>query len=99
VYVYANDPVDSVEDAPPWHTCAILPQALGLAQEMTVAENVALTDEPTAHLDAGSTPAVLRLLRRCADEGAAVIAATHDDDVHAIADRRVWLADGVLSAA
>ncbi|TNC18907.1 ABC transporter ATP-binding protein [Amycolatopsis alkalitolerans] len=149
----AGEPIDG---APPWHTCAVLPQALGLAHELTVAENVALplrlrpgtdsteervtglladlgvgqladrypsevsfgqqqrvalaravsgrpkvllTDEPTAHLDAGSSPAVLRLLRRCADEGAAVIVATHDDAVHAIADRRVRLSDGVLSAA
>ncbi|TVT50570.1 ATP-binding cassette domain-containing protein [Amycolatopsis rhizosphaerae] len=146
-------------DAPPWHTCAVLPQALGLATELTVTENVALplrlnpggpraeseidarvrelldglgvaaladrypgevsfgqqqrvalaravsarpkvllTDEPTSHLDGGSIPAVLRLLRRCADEGTAVIVATHDEEVHAIADRRVRLADGVLSA-
>jgi ABC-type lipoprotein export system ATPase subunit len=148
-----------IADAPPWHTCAVLPQALGLANELTIAENVALplrlrsdipkpsaegiharvsellddlgigdlgdryplevsfgqqqrvalaravsgkprvllTDEPTAHLDAGSTPRVLRLLRQCAQEGAAVIVATHDDDVHRIADRRVRLLDGVLS--
>lgn len=148
-----------IAGAPPWHTCAVLPQALGLANELTIAENVALplrlrsdipkpsakdiharvaelleelgigdlgdryplevsfgqqqrvalaravsgrprvllTDEPTAHLDAGSTPRVLRLLRRCAEDGAAVIVATHDDDVHRIADRRVRLLDGVLS--
>ncbi|WET76403.1 ATP-binding cassette domain-containing protein [Amycolatopsis sp. QT-25] len=148
-----------IAGAPPWHTCAVLPQALGLANELTIAENVALplrlrsdvpkpgakdiharvsglleelgigdlgdryplevsfgqqqrvalaravsgrprvllTDEPTAHLDAGSTPRVLRLLRRCAEEGAAVIVATHDDDVHRIAARRVRLLDGVLS--
>ncbi|MFE6610557.1 ABC transporter ATP-binding protein [Amycolatopsis sp. NPDC057786] len=148
-----------IAGAPPWHTCAVLPQALGLANELTIAENVALplrlrsdvpkpsakdihrrvaelleelgigdlgdryplevsfgqqqrvalaravsgrprvllTDEPTAHLDAGSTPRVLRLLRHCAEEGAAVIVATHDDDVHRIADRRVRLLDGVLS--
>lgn len=148
-----------ITEAPPWHTCAVLPQALGLANELTIAENVALplrlrsdvpkpstegiharvselldalgigdlgdryplevsfgqqqrvalaravsgkprvllTDEPTAHLDAGSTPRVLRLLRQCAQEGAAVIVATHDDDVHRIADRRVRLLDGVLS--
>jgi ABC-type lipoprotein export system ATPase subunit len=149
-----------ISGAPPWHTCAVLPQALGLANELTIAENVALplrlrsdvprpspaaiqdrvtelldelgigelgdryplevsfgqqqrvalaravagkprvllTDEPTAHLDAGSTPRVLRLLRRCAAEGAAVIVATHDDEVHRIADRRVRLLDGVLTA-
>ncbi|MFD9890551.1 ABC transporter ATP-binding protein [Amycolatopsis sp. NPDC059027] len=149
-----------ITGAPPWHTCAVLPQALGLANELTIAENVALplrlrsdvprpgdgaitarvaelldelgigdlgdryplevsfgqqqrvalaravsgrprvllTDEPTAHLDAGSTPRVLRLLRRCAEEGAAVVVATHDDEVHRIADRRVRLLDGVLTA-
>lgn len=149
-----------ITGAPAWHTCAVLPQALGLAQELTVAENVALplrlradipkpsrtavqarvtelltelgiaeladryplevsfgqqqrvalaravagrprvllTDEPTAHLDAASTPAVLALLRRCASEGAAVIVATHDAEVHRIADRRVRLLDGVLTA-
>jgi ABC-type lipoprotein export system ATPase subunit len=149
-----------ISGAPPWHTCAVLPQALGLANELTIAENVALplrlrsdvprpapsaiaervtglldelgigelgdryplevsfgqqqrvalaravagrprvllTDEPTAHLDAGSTPRVLRLLRRCADGGAAVIVATHDEEVHRIADRRVRLLDGVLTA-
>ncbi|MEU3270136.1 ATP-binding cassette domain-containing protein [Saccharomonospora sp. NPDC006951] len=143
----------------PWTTCAVLPQALGLATELTIAENVALplrlrsgarsvdvtavtarvnallaelridqlgdryplevsfgqqqraalaravaarptvllTDEPTAHLDAGTTPAVLALLRRCADEGAAVIVATHDAQVHRIADRRVALKEGVLT--
>ncbi|RZQ66066.1 ABC transporter ATP-binding protein [Amycolatopsis suaedae] len=147
-----------VTDAPPWHTCAVLPQALGLATELTNAENVALplrlrpggapkpaelrarvtelldglgvgeladryptevsfgqqqrvalaravsarpkvllTDEPTAHLDAASTPLVLRLLRQCADEGAAVVVATHDERVHEIADRRVRLRDGLLA--
>lgn len=148
-----------IAGAPPWHTCAVLPQALGLATELTAAENVALplrlrsdiprmsrsaiqsrvtelldelgigeladryplevsfgqqqrvalaravsgkpkvllTDEPTAHLDAASTPAVLKLLRRCAEESAAVIVATHDDPVHKIADRRVRLFDGVLT--
>jgi len=150
---------ESVAEAPPWHTCAVLPQALGLARELTVGENVALplrlragrprpsteairarvselidglgigsladrypgelsfgqqqrvalaravsgrpkvllTDEPTAHLDAGSVPAVLGLLRHCAEEGAAVVVATHDDAVHRIADRRVALSDGLLA--
>lgn len=148
-----------VAGEPPWHLCAVLPQALGLAGELTVAENVALplrlrrdplapaevdervatlltdlgvaglasrypqevsfgqqqrvalaraaagrprvllADEPTAHLDAGTVPAVLALLRRCADEGAAVVVATHDPRVHAIADRALRLADGVLTAA
>jgi len=138
---------------PAWGDCAVLPQAMGLAHELTLAENVALplrlarrtgvddrvaqllaelgigeladryppevsygqqqraalaravairprvllADEPTAHLDHGSVPAVLGLLRRAASEGTAVLIATHHDLVHAIADRRLALVDGRLT--
>ncbi|QFZ19350.1 ATP-binding cassette domain-containing protein [Saccharothrix syringae] len=141
---------------PSWKVCALLPQALGLAGELTLAENVALpirlglptgnggaggdldrvtellvelgigdladrypgevsfgqqqraalaraaicspavllADEPTAHLDRHSTPAAVRVLRRAADEGAAVLVATHHDEVHRAADRTVVLSGG-----
>ncbi|EIE99236.1 ABC transporter ATP-binding protein [Saccharomonospora glauca] len=140
----------------PWWVCALLPQALGLVEELTCAENVALplrlrpgvtdtveatvvaaldevgmaeladrypaelsfgqqqrvalaravvsrpsvllVDEPTAHLDSASTDAVLALLRRMADEGAAVVAVTHDPAVREVADRRLRLDGGVLVA-
>ncbi|MCR3718195.1 MULTISPECIES: ABC transporter ATP-binding protein [Prauserella salsuginis group] len=139
----------------PWQRCALLPQALGLVQELTAGENVALplrlrhvpdseviatttellaalrldglsdryppelsfgqqqrvalaralaphptvlvADEPTAHLDAGTVPAVLSVLRAHADGGGAVLVATHDDAVHAIADRRLDLTGGVIA--
>ncbi|GAA4443518.1 ATP-binding cassette domain-containing protein [Actinokineospora soli] len=140
--------------APAWRDCAVLPQAMGLAGELTLAENTALPlrltgepdvdtrvdhvlaelgiaalaeryptevsygqqqlaalaraaaarpavvllDEPTAHLDHGSVPAVLGLLRRVAEAGTAVLIATHHDQVHAIADRRLTLHDGRIAA-
>lgn len=131
-----------------WSACAVLPQSLGLASELTLEENVALplrlagrqvtgveellaelgiaglggrypgevsfgqqqraalaravvagpaallADEPTAHLDAVSAVAAVGLLRRVADEGAAVLIATHHDAVHEVADRVLVLADG-----
>ncbi len=131
-----------------WSACAVLPQSLGLATELTLEENVALplrlagrdvsgvadlleelgigalgarypgqvsfgqqqraalaravvarpsallADEPTAHLDAVSAVAAVGLLRRVADEGAAVLIATHHDAVHEVADRVLVLADG-----
>ncbi|HEX7301355.1 ABC transporter ATP-binding protein [Lentzea sp.] len=131
-----------------WSACAVLPQSLGLATELTLEENVALplrltgrpvagvtellaelgigtlgarfpaqvsfgqqqraalaraviarpsallADEPTAHLDAVSAVAAVGLLRRAADEGAAVLIATHHDAVHEVADRVLVLADG-----
>ncbi|MEV0675680.1 ATP-binding cassette domain-containing protein [Actinosynnema sp. NPDC050436] len=147
--------------APPaWRLCALLPQAMGLASELTLAENVALplrlgtgaggggadggvedevagllaelgigeladryptevsfgqqqraalaraviaspkvllADEPTAHLDQVSAPAAVRVLRRAADAGAAVLIATHHEEVHRAADRTVVLSGGRVS--
>ncbi|MGW6445875.1 ABC transporter ATP-binding protein [Lentzea sp. NPDC055074] len=136
-----------------WSACAVLPQSLGLASELTLEENVALplrlagrevagvaellaelgisrlggrfpgqvsfgqqqraalaravvarpsallADEPTAHLDSVSAEAAVGLLRRVADEGAAVLIATHHDAVHAVADRVLVLADGRVQTA
>ncbi|CCH33305.1 ATP-binding cassette domain-containing protein [Actinosynnema sp. NPDC047251] len=140
--------------APPaWRLCALLPQAMGLAGELTLAENVALplrlsgagadvggvavllaelgigdladrypaevsfgqqqraalaravigspkvllADEPTAHLDQVSAPTAVRVLRRAADAGAAVLIATHHEEVHRAADRTVVLSGGRVS--
>ncbi|GAA3462733.1 ABC transporter ATP-binding protein [Saccharothrix longispora] len=138
---------------PSWEVCAVLPQALGLATELTLAENVALpirlgrtggsldrvtelleelgvgaladrypgevsfgqqqraalaravigspavllADEPTAHLDGVSAPVAVGVLRRAADAGAAVLVATHHDEVHRAADRTIVLAGGRVS--
>ncbi|HEY8373341.1 MAG TPA: ATP-binding cassette domain-containing protein [Pseudonocardiaceae bacterium] len=138
---------------PAWQDCAVLPQTMGLADELTVAENVALpliladpashraarttaldllaelgidhladryptelsfgqrqrtalaralaprptlllADEPTAHLDHATTPVVVRLLRRAAQDGTAVLITTHDDEVYRAADRRLRLHQG-----
>ncbi|GAB3003779.1 ABC transporter ATP-binding protein [Saccharothrix stipae] len=138
---------------PSWQVCALLPQALGLAGELTLAENVALplrlgrgggsltrvagllaelgiaeladrypeevsfgqqqraalaravvggpgvllADEPTAHLDQRSAPTAVGVLRRAADEGSAVLVATHHDEVHRAADRTLVLGGGRIS--
>lgn len=138
---------------PSWRTCAVLPQALGLAGELTLAENIALplrldparrgepvadavaellaelgieelgdrypaevsfgqqqraalaraviagpevllADEPTAHLDHHTAPVAVRVLRRAADAGSAVLIATHHELVHEAADRTLVLVEG-----
>ncbi|MBL1073655.1 ABC transporter ATP-binding protein [Nocardia sp. 2] len=56
----------------------------GMAQRAAVAAALAgdpeviVADEPTSGLDHARTDHTLRLLRRCADEGAAVLLITHD---------------------
>ncbi|MFB9903495.1 ABC transporter ATP-binding protein [Allokutzneria oryzae] len=147
---------ERMAEHPSWQDCAVLPQVMGLADELTVEENVALplrlrgdapesavararelldelgvgaladryptelsfgqrqraalaralaprprlllADEPTAHLDHATVPLVLGLLRRAADEGAAVLVATHDEEVHEAAHRRLRLVEGRVTA-
>ncbi len=73
-------------------------QRVALARAVAPRPSVLLVDEPTAHLDSVSTSAVLTLLRRVADEGAAVVAVTHDPAVREVADRGLRLDGGVLAA-
>jgi putative ABC transport system ATP-binding protein len=73
-------------------------QRTAVARALVHRPAVLLADEPTGNLDSHSGAAVLRLideLRR--EEGAAVVLATHDGDVSALADRIVHLRDGTIT--
>ncbi|NUT46935.1 MAG: ABC transporter ATP-binding protein, partial [Saccharothrix sp.] len=72
-------------------------QRAALARAVVGEPTVLLADEPTAHLDRFSAPAAVRVLRRAADAGTAVLVATHHDEVHRAADRTVVLSGGRLS--
>jgi energy-coupling factor transport system ATP-binding protein len=72
-------------------------QRLGLALSIVLASEppLLLLDEPTRGLDYGAKQRLVELLSRLADEGHAVVIATHDVEVvAAVADRCVVLAEG-----
>lgn len=72
-------------------------QRLGLALSIVLASEppLLLLDEPTRGLDYGAKQRLVELLSRLADEGHAVIIATHDVEVvAAVANRCVVLAEG-----
>ncbi|MBQ9647077.1 MAG: ABC transporter ATP-binding protein [Oscillospiraceae bacterium] len=71
---------------------------LAIARALLRRPRVLLADEPTSNLDDENTHAVLRLLRQCADEGAAVLLVTHEREAAEYADRVLYMSDGVLSA-
>ncbi len=73
-------------------------QRVAIARALVVAPRVLLADEPTAQQDSRTKAEVLALLRRAADEGAAVVVATHDPEVVAACDREIPLHDGRLVA-
>jgi putative ABC transport system ATP-binding protein len=66
-------------------------QRAALARAIVVGPKLLLADEPTSFQDEFHTGVVVEALRAAAADGAAVLAATHDDAVVAAADRVVAL--------
>jgi len=72
---------------------------LALARALLGAPSVLLADEPTRSLDQRSAAEARRLLRQLADDGAAVVLATHDiAEASAVADAVVVLGEGRVAA-
>lgn len=72
-------------------------QRVLLAQAFAQEAPVVLLDEPTTGLDAAFAALVITHLRRLADSGITVVAATHDADLIRRADHRIDL-DGQVGA-
>jgi putative ABC transport system ATP-binding protein len=66
----------------------------GLAVALANEPAVLICDEPTGELDDETAGQILELLRSLADEGAAVVVATHSVTVAGAADRSLRLVDG-----
>ncbi len=71
--------------------------ALALAIVVAPAPDLLLLDEPTRGLDYPSKDRLIGVLRELADEGHAIVLATHDVELAArVADRALVLADGQI---
>ena len=83
----------------------VMPSALsgGELRRMAVARaliqhpEVIFADEPTGDLDDENTRIVFGMLRKAADEGAAVMLVTHEEDARSYADVFCKMASGVLT--
>jgi putative ABC transport system ATP-binding protein len=73
-------------------------QRVGLARAIIGQPAVVFADEPTGNLDSKTGAEILALLRRTADNGQAIIMATHDERAASYVDRVVALADGQIDA-
>ena len=69
-------------------------QRTALARVLAGRPDVVFADEPTGALDSASSAVVMEELTARAEEGSAVVLATHDLDAAARADRVVVLTDG-----
>jgi putative ABC transport system ATP-binding protein len=72
-------------------------QRVAVARALVSRPAVVFADEPTGNLDSASGREVLDLLRRAVDEfGQAIVMVTHDAGAAAVADRVLYLADGLI---
>jgi putative ABC transport system ATP-binding protein len=69
-------------------------QRVAIARAVIGDRRLVLADEPTGALDSDTGEAVLRLLRRRVDAGAAAVLVTHEARSAAWADRILFLRDG-----
>lgn len=71
-------------------------QRFAVARAVVAGPRLLVADEPTAHQDERNADGVMGLLAHVADEGGAVLVATHDERILARVDRVVRLIDGRL---
>ncbi|MDO5719708.1 MAG: ABC transporter ATP-binding protein [Actinomycetaceae bacterium] len=88
--------VDHLGDSYPKELSGGEIRRVAIARALVMGPKLFIADEPTGDLDADSTQLVMQLLRRTADEGAAVLMVTHDNDAIGYADRVYTMDRGKL---
>jgi len=58
--------------------------------------DLVLADEPTGALDTSSGAAVMDVFREMNAEGRTIVLITHDPEVAAAANRRIYIRDGLI---
>ena len=72
-------------------------QRVAIARALVSQPTVVFADEPTGNLDSATSEDILRLMRESVDTfGQTTVMVTHDPRAAAIADRILFLADGLI---
>jgi putative ABC transport system ATP-binding protein len=71
-------------------------QRIAVARALVNDPKIILADEPTGRLESKSKEKIFGLFQKLAEDGLAIIIATHDPDLASRADRMVRLKDGMV---
>jgi putative ABC transport system ATP-binding protein len=69
---------------------------VALARALAKSPALLIADEPTAQLDSETARGIMSLIRRAAEQGTAVLLATHDESAAEVAHRVLLMEDGFL---
>jgi ABC-type multidrug transport system ATPase subunit len=89
--------LESIADRPAADTSLGEQQRTAIGRALALGPTLALLDEPTSHQDDDNVDRVLSVLADARARGTAVVVATHDERVRAIADRVLALVGGRLA--
>ena len=74
-------------------------QRVAIARALIQSPSVVLADEPTGNLDSEASKEIIRLLKKInTEEGKTIVLVSHDLRNEAVADRKIELVDGRISA-
>src|SRR4029078_3391211 len=82
---------------PPPELAGVQQQRVAIARALVSQPTVMFADEPTGHLDSSTSEEILALLREAVETyGQTTVRVTHDANASAMADRILFLADGLI---
>ncbi len=71
-------------------------QRVAIARALSTRPTLILADEPTGNLDSKSGKEIMNILLELHAEGRGILLITHDQDIAAMATRRVHMLDGII---
>lgn len=73
-------------------------QRVAIARSLVINPALLLADEPTGNLDTTNSDRIIDLLKKLVRErNQTIVMVTHDEDVAKVADRTIYIVDGVVS--
>jgi putative ABC transport system ATP-binding protein len=69
-------------------------QRVAIARALITQPSILLADEPTGNLDSATGEQIMHLLQKLSGQGKTIVMVTHEEDIAAYSDHRLYLRDG-----